>query len=187
MEVRQGFYSLPVYVFAKMLYSLPQAMLTGLAYALPACSMAGLQHHTGHNSLPYYLLIMLAYYLSLRSLVLASVWSCRRRSTATIIFGCLFAVFVVTSGVNIHQSDMIFTYRWIRQLSPIRWVHEALVAWEFEPNAARATDGALFAFFLCSRNPVVQQPNAILVRADCGFQARSNILRWFEYQGECGQ
>lgn len=182
-EIDQGFYCLPAYLLAKLLYSAPQSILIGLAYALPACSMAGLQQHTGTHSLPYYLMLMLAYYLTLRSFVFALVWSCRRRSSATILFGTLFTMFILSSGVNVHQSDLAFTHRWMRQLSPIRWLHEALIAWEFEPNALTSNDGAVLSSFLCSRNPVVQQPNAILVRADCGFQTRSNILKWFEYPG----
>ncbi|KPM02320.1 hypothetical protein QR98_0007300 [Sarcoptes scabiei] len=67
-DVYQGFYSLPIYLFSKLLYSMPQTILTGLAYALPACSMAGLQQHSNPNSLPFYLLLMLAHYMALRSI-----------------------------------------------------------------------------------------------------------------------
>lgn len=175
-----------------MLYSAPQSILIGLAYALPACSMAGLQLHVGANSLPLYLLLMLAYYFALRTFVYASVWICKRRSTAAILFGLIFIVFTLSSGITIQQRDLAFTHRWLRQLSPVRWLHETLIGWEFEPNVLQPlattntadSSSPVPAAFLCSRNPVVQQPNAILVRADCGFQNRANVLKWFEYQGK---
>lgn len=37
--------------------------------------------------------------------------------------------------------------------------------------------------FLCSHNPIIQQENAILIKADCGLQTRSNILAWHSYKG----
>lgn len=173
-----------MYLVAKLLYSAPQSILIGLAYALPACSMAGLQHHTGPNSLPYYLLLMLVYYISLRSFVFATVWICKRKSTAICLFGLIFTLFILSSGTSIQLRDISFTHRWIRQISPVRWLHEALIGWEFEPHELSTSDGTIVSSFLCSRNPVIQQPNAILVRADCGFQTRANILKWFEYQGK---
>ncbi|KAH7646586.1 abc transporter sub-family g-like protein [Dermatophagoides farinae] len=195
-EVHQGFYSLPAYLLAKLLYSTPQTILIGLAYALPACSMAGLQLHSNPNSLPFYLLLMLSYFIALRSFINAIVWICNRRSNALFLFGFLFTIFLLSSGINIQYRDISITHRWLRQISPIRWLHEAIVAWEFEPNTidnlnngggsssnSNTISNIIISSFLCSRNPVIQQPNAILVRADCGFQQRSNILKWFEYQG----
>ena len=196
-EVEQGFYSLPAYLLAKLLYSVPQSILLGLAYSLPACSMAGLQqHHHQHqtgssppNSLTYYLAIMLSYYIAMRTFALAMVWTFRRRIVAVWTFAVLFALFYLASGTLLQLRDLAFTHRWLRTLSPIRWMHESLIGWEFEPHAAfvpvdQHDTSAVPAFpFLCSRNPVIQQPNAILVRADCGFQSRANILKWFDYQG----
>ncbi|OTF82901.1 ABC transporter sub-family G-like protein [Euroglyphus maynei] len=185
-EVDQRFYSLPAYLLAKLLYSAPQTILIGLAYALPACSMAGLQLHSNPNSLPLYLLLMLSYFIALRSFIVAIAWICNRRSNALLLFAFLFTIFLLSSGINIQYRDISITHRWLRQISPVRWLHEAIVAWEFEPNTITDNNpvgtGSIISPFLCSRNPVIQQPNAILVRADCGFQTRSNILKWFEYQ-----
>ena len=195
-EINQRFYSLPAYLLAKLLYSAPQTILIGLAYALPACSMAGLQLHSNPNSLPLYLLLMLSYFIALRSFIIAIVWICNRRSNALFLFGFLFTLFLLSSGINIQYRNISITHRWLRQVSPIRWLHEAIVAWEFEPNTiitansidnngvlSSSSSNSIMSSFLCSRNHVIQQPNAILVRADCGFQTRSNILKWFEYQG----
>lgn len=211
--MEQRFYSLPAFLLAKTLYSAPSSLLVGLAYCLPACSMAGLQLHSssssnsnnhnhnqnhrtlesststsasGTNSLPLYLLLMMSFYLAFRSLAIGLAWACRRRSTATWIFSSLFTIFLLSSGALVQLRDLAITHRWLRPLSPIRWVHEALVGWEFEPNAVTmAPDGStLPSAFVCNRNPVIQQPNAILVRADCGFASRANVLKWFEYAGK---
>lgn len=129
---------------------------------------------------------MISLYFAFRALAIGLAWAFERRSTATWVFGLLFSTFLLSSGALIQLRDLAFTHRWLRPLSPLRWVHEALVGWEFEPNAVTtAADGStLPAAFLCSRNPVIQQPNAILVRADCGFASRANVLKWFEYQGK---
>jgi len=187
-EIEQRFYSLPSYLFAKILYSAPATILLGLAYSLPACSMAGLHLHLSPNSLSLYLLLMIGYYFALRMTVIGLVWACRKRSTATAWFGLLFTGWCFASGALLHVRDIAFTHRWMRLVSPIRWIHEALIGWEFEPNVVTGSGEPLpisaTSAFLCSRNPVVQQPNAILVRADCGFQTRANILKWFDYAGE---
>lgn len=124
--------------------------------------------------------------MALRSFLFATVWICKRRSSAAFLFGTIFTIFLLSSGINIQYRDISITHRWLRQLSPVRWLHEATIAWEFEPNVSlNPPDGTPpVSAFLCSRNPVIQQPNAILVRADCGFQTRANILKWFEYQGK---
>lgn len=150
--------------------------------------MAGLHLHLSPNSLSLYLLLMIGYYLALRMSVIGLVWACQKRSTATVWFAILFTLWCFASGSLIHVRNIAFTHRWLRLLSPIRWIHESLIGWEFEPNVVAPTGESLPASatsaFLCSRNPVVQQPNAILVRADCGFQTRANILKWFDYSGK---
>ena len=181
-EVSQGYYSKFAYFIAKLFYSFPSATLSFVAFALPACSMAGL-----HNDLSSYLIIMLAYLHALRSIALACTWLCDSKLKASSLFGLLFSILVLTSGTTLHYKDLSRVCKWMYPLSPVRYTHEALVGWEFSSNVtlalATSTWIATSLPYLCSHNPVIQSDNAILIRADCGFQSRSNILSWFSYKG----
>ena len=181
-EVSQGLYSRMAFFTAKFLYSLPSATLAFVSFALPACSMAGL-----HNDLSLYLLLMIAYQHALRVVALVCAWSFRAKSTAACAFGLLFSVIVLTAGTTIHWKDLSIATRWLHAASPLRWTHEALVGWEFSSNVTLALATASWVAtslpYLCSHNPVIQQENAILIKADCGFQSRSNILAWFSFKG----
>lgn len=181
-EVSQGLYSRLAFFLAKFMYSLPSATLSFVAFALPACSMAGL-----HNDLSLYLLLMIVYQHALRAIALTCAWTFNAKSTASAAFGLLFSLIVLTSGTTIHFKDLSIATKWLHEASPMRWTHEALIGWEFSSNVTLALATASWVStslpFLCSHNPIIQQENAILIKADCGFQSRPNILSWFSYRG----
>lgn len=181
-EVSQGLYSRLAFFFAKFIYSIPSATLSFVAFALPACSMAGL-----HNDLSLYLLLMIVYQHALRAIALTCAWTFNAKSTASAAFGLLFSIIVLTSGTAIHFKDLSIASNWLQQASPLRWTHEALIGWEFSSNVTLALATASWVStslpYLCSHNPIIQQENAILIKADCGFQSRPNILSWFSYKG----
>lgn len=165
------FYSKTAYLLSKILYSLPAATIIYTAFALPACSMAGLK-----ENLSLYIILMIAYLHTLRMIAYACVWTYDRRSSAAFIFGLILSVILLSAGTTFHYKDLSLATRWLYFVSPTRWCHEALIGWEFDSNASSPP-------YLCKHNPVIQQENAILIKADCGFQTRSNILQWFNYKG----
>ncbi|KAI1292780.1 ATP-binding cassette sub-family G member 8 [Halotydeus destructor] len=181
-EIKQGFYTRSSYFLSKMIYSLPAASLAFVAFALPASSMAGL-----HQDLSWYLLFMLAYLHVLRIVAMTCAWTFGSRSIASGFFGLLFTLSVLASGSTFHYKDLSVATKWLYTVSPMRWTHEALIGWEFSSNVTLALITASSASqnvpFLCSHNPVIQQENAILIKADCGFQTRPHILSWFAYKG----
>lgn len=181
-EVSQGLYSRLAFFLAKFMYSLPSATLSFVAFALPACSMAGL-----HNDLSLYLLLMIVYQHALRAIALTCAWTFNAKSSASAAFGLIFTLIVLTSGTTIHFKDLSIATKWLHEASPMRWTHEALIGWEFSSNVTLALATASWVStslpFLCSHNPIIQQENAILIKADCGFQSRPNILSWFSYKG----
>lgn len=180
--MKHGFYSRAAYLSSKLIYSLPQATLAFVAFALPASSMAGL-----HQDLSWYLLFMLAYLHALRMIALCSAWAFNSRTAASIFFGLIFALMTLAAGTTIHFKDLSVVTKWLYFASPTRWTHEALVGWEFSSNVTLALTTASSAAstlpYQCSHNPIIQQENAILIKADCGIQTRSNILSWFAYKG----
>ncbi len=171
--MKLSFYGKSAYLLSKLIYSLPQTIIVYIAFSLPACSMAGLQ-----QNLPLYLLLMLGYLLTLRMIALTTVWTFENRSTAAIVLGLILSVIFLSSGTTFHYKDLSMVTRWLHFASPTKWTHEALIGWEFDSNSTFSPP------FLCSRNPIVQQPNAILVRADCGFQSRAHILKWFRFKDQ---
>lgn len=144
--------------------------------------MAGL-----HNDLSLYLLLMIVYQHALRAIALTCAWTFNAKSSASAAFGLIFSVIVLTSGTGIHLKDLSIATRWLQPASPLRWTHEALIGWEFSSNVTLALATASWVStslpYLCSHNPIIQQENAILIKADCGFQSRPNILSWFSYRG----
>jgi hypothetical protein len=181
-EVSQGLYSRTAFFFAKFIYSIPSATLSFVAFALPACSMAGL-----HNELSLYLLLMIVYQHALRVIALCCAWTFTAKSSATTAFALIFSTIVLTSGTTIHFKDLSIATQWLYPASLMRWTHESLVGWEFSSNVTLALSTASWVStslpYLCSHNPIIQQENAILIKADCGFQSRPNILSWFSYKG----
>ena len=144
--------------------------------------MAGL-----HNDLSLYLILMLAYLHALRSIALACTWICNTKLTSSSLFGLIYSLLILTSGTTFHYKDLSKVTKWMYPLSPMKYTHEALVGWEFSSNVtlalATSTWIATSLPYLCSHNPVIQSENAILIKADCGFQSRNNILSWFSYKG----
>ena len=171
-EVNLRFYGKSAYLMSKLIYSIPAAVIVFVAFSLPACSMAGLQ-----QNLSIYLVLMVTYLLTLRMIAIAMAWTFDKRSTSAIAMAVILCLIFLSSGTTFHYKDLSIATRWLSSGSVTRWAHEALIAWEFDNNSTVTPP------FLCSRNPIVQQPNAILVRADCGLQTRANILTWFAYKG----
>ena len=166
------FYGKTSFLVSKLIYSIPPALIIFMAFSLPACSMAGLQ-----QNLSIYLIVMLAYLLTLRMITIAITWTFTKRSTSAIALAIVLSVIFLSSGTTFHYKDLSLGTRWLTMGSPTRWAHETLIGWEFDNNSTLSPP------FLCSRNPTVEQPNAIVVKADCGFQSRANILKWFRYKG----
>ena len=181
-EIKHGWYSRSAYLISKFLYSLPQATLIFMAFSLPASSMAGL-----HNDLSLYLLIMLAYLHSLRMISFFCSWFWSTKSSSAIAFGLIYSLIIFSSGTTIHYKDLSMVTKFLYNWSPLRWTHEGLIGWEFSSNVSLALSTTSWIPnnlpYLCSHNPVIQQENAILIKADCGIQSRTNILQWFSYKG----
>jgi hypothetical protein len=173
-EIKLNLYGKTAYLISKLIHSLPQTIIIYIAYALPACSMAGLQ-----QNIPIYLILMIAYLLTLRMITLSAVWAFDKRSTASLIVGLILSIMFLSSGTTFHYKDLSIATRWLNSASPLRWAHEAFIAWEFDTNSTTSPP------YLCSRNPIVEQNNEppILVKADCGFQSKLNIQKWFRYKG----
>jgi hypothetical protein len=193
-ETDQRLYYRVSYFFAKYLSSFLTSSLCFIAFALPACSMAGLGWL--HNDLFPYLAFVVGYLHSIRMASLFCSWTFDTKARASTAFGVLFTILALTSGTTIHFKDLSPVTKWLYPVTPLRWTHEALVGWEFSSNITLTLGGGaivpaaqqsnwVFAGlpFLCSHNPIIQQENAILIKADCGFQSRSNILNWFNYKG----
>lgn len=192
-ETDQGFYFRASHFVAKYLSSFLTSSLCFVAFALPACSMAGLGWL--HSDLFPYLGLTIAYLHSIRMVALFCSYTFDSKAKASTAFGLLFTIIALTSGTTIHFKDLSPATKWFYPASPLRWSHEALIGWEFSSNITLTLGGGalipaasqnwVFAGlpFLCSHNPIIQQENAILIKADCGFQSRSNILNWFNYRG----
>ena len=191
-EISHGFYGKGAYFFSKFFYTFPAATLAFIAFSLPASSMPGL-----HNELSLYLLIMLAYLHAIRMVAIRMVgirmvaimcaWFCSSKSTAGVLFGVIYSIIILGSGTSIHYKDLSIVTKWLHNVSPLRYTHEGLIGWELSSNVtlALATTSWTPASlpYLCSHNPIIQQENAFLIKADSGFQSRANILSWFNYKG----
>lgn len=181
-EVKHAWYSRTSYFFSKFIYSLPQATLCFIAFSLPASSMAGL-----HNDLSIYLLLLLAYLHAFRIISLFCAWAFHTKSSSSVMFGLIYSLIILASGTTIHYKDLSPLTKWLYNWSIMRWTHEALIGWEFSSNVSLALTTSSWVPsalpYLCSHNPIIQQENAILIKADCGIQSRTNILQWFSYRG----
>ncbi|RWS15545.1 ATP-binding cassette sub-family G member 8-like protein [Dinothrombium tinctorium] len=176
-EIKIGLYSKAAFILSKLIYSLPQATLVFMAYCLPVSSMAGLQ-----QNLLIYLVLMICYMHVVRLIALFNAWFFTRKSTAAICFGFIFTLIVLASGTTFHYKDLSVITRWLYFASPVRWAHESLINWEFSSNATSGSSVLAVGSYLCTHNPIIQQENAILIKADCGIQSRANVLKWFNYK-----
>jgi hypothetical protein len=109
---------------------------------------------------------------TMRFVAIAFVWACRRKSSALIAFTVTQLIMMVTGGSSLHRKDLALPFRVLQLLSPLRWAHSSLLSWEFG-----GTSGGRFS---CSNNPIIQQENAILIKADCGLESRDHVLKWFD-------
>uniref|UniRef100_T1JU23 ABC transporter domain-containing protein n=1 Tax=Tetranychus urticae TaxID=32264 RepID=T1JU23_TETUR len=176
-EVKMQLYTKPLYVFSKILYTLPKATLVFMGFIIPVSSMAGLQ-----NNLLLYLVILLGYLHMIRMIALSMAWSFDRRSTASLAFGLIFSILTLAAGTTFHYKDLSVITKWLHSISPIRYTHEVLIGWEFHNNYTTGSSSIVPLAYQCTHNPIIQQENAILIKADCGFQQREHILRWFNYK-----
>jgi len=126
-----GLYTKSSYLCSKLLYSLPKAAIVFIFYSLPISSMAGLQ-----NNMLIYLILMLAYLLTIRMIAIAMSWLFDRRSTAAIGFALIFTIFALSSGTTFHINDLSFATRWLHSASPLRYAHESLIGLEFNSNSS---------------------------------------------------
>ena len=113
----------------------------------------------------------------MRLLAISFVWACKRKCGALIGFTLVQLLMVISYGSSFHHKDLMFPYRVLHLLSPMRWAHSSLLAWEFATPKGESAAGSRF---LCTNNPIIQQENAILIKADCGFEQREHVLRWFD-------
>lgn len=118
--------------------------------------------------------------LTMRFFGITLVWACRRKSSALITFMCLQLLMVITSAASFHHKDLTFPFRILQWLFPLHRAFNSLLNWEFGGAAGIgvSTSNANVRF-TCSHNPIIQQENAILIKADCGLESRDHILKWF--------
>lgn len=93
--------------------------------------MAGVQ-----NNLLLYLLLMMAYLHAIRMIAIAAALTFDRKSIASIVFGLFFSLNAIASGTSIHYRDFSFLTRWLNTLSPMKYIHEVLIGWEFSTNVS---------------------------------------------------
>ena len=112
----------------------------------------------------------------MRILALAMAWAFRKRINAVCCFAFIYIFIIFTAGTSIHHKDLTIGIRLFQYATPFKYAHLALINWEF--NVKDLTR------YLCSNNPIIQQENAILIKADCGFELKEHMLIWFNYLGK---
>lgn len=179
-DTREKLYHRFTYVICKLTYSLPPAAAVAIAYAVPAYSMAGLQATSPVHPFGVYIGYMLLYVLTLRMLAIACAWAFASRHLAATWVGFILTIAAVSAGYTVHFEDLSSVFSWAQWISPVRWVMEQLVHNEFPSSGTSSDDHK----YICSRNPVVQQDNGILSRADCGMPTDYHALLFHGYQNQ---
>lgn len=149
-EIKIGLYNKPLYLCSKILYSFPKATLVFISYSLPVSSMAGLQ-----NNLLLYLLLMMAYLHAIRMVAIAMALTFDRRSIAAIVFGLIFSLNAIASGTTIHFRNLSVVTRWLYSLSPMKYIHDVLIGWEFSTNVSSGMQANRLIKF-CKANPALR-------------------------------
>lgn len=101
-------------------------------------------------------------------------WAFRKRSNAIACFAFVYTFLIFTAGTSIHHKDLTIGIRLFQYATPFKYAHLALINYEFNVKDTLTR-------YLCSNNPIIQQENAILIKADCGFELKEHILIWFNY------
>ncbi|KFM74661.1 ATP-binding cassette sub-family G member 8, partial [Stegodyphus mimosarum] len=171
-DTRERLYHKFTYIICKLTYSLAPAAAVAVAYAVPAYSMAGLQTTSRVRPFGIYIAYMILYLLTLRMMVLACTWACSSRHIAASWAGFIFTILAISAGYTVHFQDLSLVFSWAQWMSPVRWVYQELVQNEFNNSL-----GEDFRY-ACSHNPVVQQENTILMRAECGIGTDLDALKF---------
>lgn len=174
-DIREGLYSRLAYLMSKLTYSSPPAGVVCLAYIVPVYSIAGLESDSRVSSFGVYIGYMLLYLLTMRMLFMALGWMLTSRHLAAGLAGFVLTLCATTAGYTVHFSGLSPVLFWLQWVSPMRWVMEQIVIWEF--TGKQMND----AKYYCTRNPVVSQDSGILVKADCGILSDSDALRLHDY------
>ncbi|XP_076320520.1 LOW QUALITY PROTEIN: ATP-binding cassette sub-family G member 8-like [Tachypleus tridentatus] len=178
-DFRDGLYSRFAYIMSKVTYSLPPAAAVCLSYIVPVYSIAGLDTDARVNSFGVYIGYNLLYLLTIRMLFMALGWMFSSRHLAAGLGGIILTLCATTAGYTVHFTDLSLVLSWFQWVSPMRWMMEQIVRWEF--TGKHNTIGNVTKYF-CTRNPVIQQENSILVKADCGILSDIHALRLHQYR-----
>ena len=104
-------------------------------------------------------------------------WAFRKRSNSISCFAFIYIFIILTAGTSIHHKDLTIGIRLFQYATPFKYAHLALINYEFSVKDTLTR-------YLCTNNPIIQQENAILIKADCGFELKEHILIWFNYLGK---
>lgn len=171
-DTRERLYHKFTYAICKLTYSVVPAAAMAVAYAVPAFSMAGLQTTSRVRPFGIYIAYMILYILTLRIMAIACTWASSTRHTAAAWTGFLFTILALAAGYTVPLKDIFIVFNWAQWISPVRWVYQQLAQNEFNSSLAEEVR------YSCSRNPVVQQENAILMRAECGIPTDMDALKF---------
>lgn len=175
-DTRERLYHKFTYAICKLTYSLAPAAAVAVAYAVPAYSMAGLQTTSRVKPFGLYIAYMILYLLTIRMLAIACTWACSSRHIAAAWTGFIFTIVAISSGYTVHLKDLSMVFSWAQWISPVHWIYTQLIQNEF--NSPYGDDFR----YACSHNPVVQQENAILMRAECGMPTDADALKFHGFQ-----
>ena len=138
--------------------------------------MAGLQTTSRVKPFGIYIGYMILYILTLRMMAIACAWACSSKHMAAAWTGFLFTILSVSAGYSVHLKDLSIVFSWAQWISPVHWVYQQLAQNEF--NSTLGDDYR----YACSHNPVVQQENTILMRAECGLGTDLDALKFHSMQ-----
>ncbi|XP_013793283.1 ATP-binding cassette sub-family G member 8-like, partial [Limulus polyphemus] len=178
-DFRDGLYSRLAYIMSKVTYSLPPAAAVCLSYIVPVYSIAGLDTDARVNSFGVYIAYNLLYLLTIRMLFMALGWMFSSRHLAAGLAGIILTLCATTAGYTVHFTDLSLVLSWFQWVSPMRWMMEQIVRWEF---TGKNNEIGNITKYYCTRNPVIQQENGILVKADCGILSDAHALRLHQYR-----
>ncbi|XP_076346385.1 uncharacterized protein LOC143244854 isoform X2 [Tachypleus tridentatus] len=177
-DVREGLYSYFAYIMSKLTYSMPSAVAVCLAYIIPVYSIAGFESDFRINMFGIYIGYMLLYLLAIRMLSLALGWLFSSHYLAAGGVGLILMLSTTTAGYTVHFTDLSAVFSWFQWVSPMRWTMEQVVILEF---FGKNEGGEYETKYLCDRNPVIQQQNNLLVKAECGILNDAHALRLHDY------
>ncbi|XP_054706333.1 LOW QUALITY PROTEIN: ATP-binding cassette sub-family G member 8-like [Uloborus diversus] len=176
-DTKERLYHKFTYAICKLTYSLVPAAAVAVAYAVPAYSMAGLQTTSRVRPFGIYIGYMILYMLTMRMLVLACAWASPSKGVASAWAGLVATILSLAAGYTVHLEDISTAFSWSQWISPTHWVYRQLAQNEFN-----ATLGDELYRYTCSHNPVVQQENTILMRAECGLVTDEDALKYYGMQ-----